>query len=234
MSKKLLIVESINDQYFIEAIKNFLNTNSPDISPPICAIDDYECLSGLNLAKLSQKLFDIKQEIDSEDGQEIDANEATTDKIGILLDADNEGIANRIDLINQALQSHFPDVTIENPNCWYHSDSWDVDIACHILNVDGKGELETLLKRISAKKAIFADCLEKWQACIPPDKQLNQKNFDKFWLSVYLRYDGCSKQEIKQAGRKCHFEASMKKNIWDFEHPALTELKTFLCLFNTN
>lgn len=228
MSKRILIVESINDQYFIEAVKNFLNTNTPDISAPICGIDDYACLEGLSKKSLSQKLFDIQQEIDSEDNQESDS---TTDKIGILLDADNQGIANRIELINQALQPNFPDIKIEHPNCWYHSDLWDVDIACHILNVEGKGELETVLKSICNQDPTLANCLEKWQDCIPTAQQLTPKQFDKFWLDVYIRYDACLKKEQKQAGRKCNFQASMQKDIWNFNHPALTELKTFLGLF---
>jgi len=50
--------------------------------------------------------------------------------------------------------------------------------------------------------------------------------------NIYQRFDCCSKNDKKQADRKCNFEASMKKNIWHFEHSLLDELKGFLKLFN--
>ena len=42
-----------------------------------------------------------------------------------------------------------------------------------------------------------------------------------------MRFDSCTKEEKKQAGRKCIFKASMQKNIWDFDHECLNELKAF-------
>ncbi|WRH66970.1 MAG: hypothetical protein RSE13_00150 [Planktothrix sp. GU0601_MAG3] len=59
---------------------------------------------------------------------------------------------------------------------------------------------------------------------------------DKFWISLYLRFDTCSRLERKQAERKCsmkNFEYIMenKKDIWNFNHPVLNEIKNFLHLF---
>ncbi len=51
----ILIVESENDKYFIESLKEFLNIYEVNIDTPICTIDDYECLNGLSKAKLEAK-----------------------------------------------------------------------------------------------------------------------------------------------------------------------------------
>jgi hypothetical protein len=50
-------------------------------------------------------------------------------------------------------------------------------------------------------------------------------------VQVYQRYDCCTNQEQKQAGRKCNNEASLKnKSIYDYDRdiPELNELKAFL------
>ena len=67
-------------------------------------------------------------------------------------------------------------------------------------------------------------------------KEIKQKDFDKFWINNYLRYDTCLKQDQKQAEKKCSmhgFEYVMehKKDIWDWAHPALDDLKEFFQLF---
>jgi hypothetical protein len=104
-----------------------------------------------------------------------------------------------------------------------------VEFSIHILNIDGEGELETLLKQIKSKDSPIADCLDAWRQCLlTKEKNIKQKDFDKFWINVYQRFDTCSKQEQKQAGRKCNFEASLKKPIYDFDQPELFELKKFL------
>ena len=98
------------------------------------------------------------------------------------------------------------------------------------MNIDGNGELETLLKEIKSSDSPIADCLESWQECLR-DKKLNKKDFDKLWIQIYQRYDGCTKKEQKQAGRKCNNETSLKdKSIYDFDKNIieLTRLKKFL------
>jgi hypothetical protein len=53
---------------------------------------------------------------------------------------------------------------------------------------------------------------------------------------MYIRFDTCSKNEKKQAERKCsmkNFDYVMtnKTKIWNFKHPVLNELNDFLNLF---
>lgn len=222
MSRNILIVESENDQYFIESLKDYLNIYDVNIDTPICTIDDYECLSGLSKVKLEAKLQELKIEIEKRG----------IEKIGILLDADNEGIAKRIELINEALKVIDKDLNLTRCNHFIKSESLEIEIACYITNVEGYGELETVLKTIKSKDSPFADCLYEWKKCLEERSQtIKDKDFDKFWVNTYQRFDCCTKKEQKQAGRKCNPEASMKKDIWNFEHSVLDGLKEFLKLF---
>ena len=222
MSNNLLIVESDNDKFFIESLKIFLNNIDLEIDFPVCSIDDYECLGGLSLASLKKKLSELKITIEKKG----------INKVGILLDADNDGIQAKLDLITNAFEDIDSSINITETNALYHSEKLGVDIACHILNIDGHGELETVLKNIKSAPSYFSDCLEQWKSCLEQEgKTISDKEFDKIWVSIYQRYDCCSIQEKRQAGKKCNPEASMKKDIWDFSHPSLNDLITFLKLF---
>ena len=196
----LLIVESINDKYFIEAFVDHLNI-AIKVDSPVC-IDEYECLGGIG--KLKNKLESLLSQTQKEG----------TDKIGIVFDADDLGIDSRTQQIQEQIDSVF-------------GKNSDVEFSIFILNVAGKGELETLLKAIKSKESPMADCLDAWQTCLQGNK-LNQKDFDKFWIQIYQRYDCCSKKEQKQVARKCDNKASVNKGIYDFDHPELDELKEFL------
>lgn len=223
MNNNLLIVESFNDKFFLEALIKHLSKNEIDVSPPICSTNDYECLEGLSQEKLSRKLDELKSNLEKH----------PREKLGIIIDADSQGIDKRIELMNTTLSILCTDVTLSEPNKLFKSNQLGMEIGCHVMNIDGHGELETVLKTIKNKESIYADCLEKWKECLTKNKKtISDKNFDKFWLNVYQRYDGCTKSEKKQAGKKCSFEASMDKaDLWDFGHPVLDDLKKFLSLF---
>ena len=110
------------------------------------------------------------------------------------------------------------------------------------MNVQEKGELETLLKTIKTKPSAYADI---WKECVKNhfnsetenknDKIISDKDFYKFWLSNYIRFDTCTSYEKKQAFRKCslyNFDYVLlnKKDIFDYDHSALDTLKRYLCL----
>lgn len=221
-SNNLLIVESQNDRFFIERLKQEHSANF-EVDAPICCISEYECLDGLSKTRLEKKLQEIKVDIDKRG----------LDKIGILLDADNKGIDARVNLINNAIKCIDSDLNILNVNTWYKSATLDIEISCHILNINGNGELDTVLKAIKSHDSTYADCLDAWRSCVVHNnKEITDKDFDKFWVAVYQRHDCCSKNDKKQAGRKCNPEASLKKPIWDFNHSVLNELKSYLAMFN--
>jgi hypothetical protein len=224
VSNNLLIVESENDKPFIERLKQEITSTDFDIDEPVCNISEYECLGGLSQTALENKLRGIKRDIAKKG----------LDKIGILVDADQDGIDAKVRLVDAAIKSIDPALNISTTNVWYQSSSLGVQLSCHVLNINGTGELETLLKTIKSRDSSHADCLEAWKNCLSAsNKPISDKSFDKFWLSVYLRYDGCSHVERKQAGKKCTLEASLKKDLWNFSHPCLTDLIHYLQTFNS-
>jgi len=200
----ILIVESENDKFFIEALISHIDINV-EIGNPICTIDEYNCMGGMG--KLKNKLEELKSRILK--GDEIN-------QVGIIFDADKVGIDARTKEINDIKNSVFQNN--------------ELDLKIFIMNIDGNGELETLLKEIKSTESPIADCLESWQECLA-DKKLNKKEFDKLWIQIYQRYDCCDKQEQKQAGRKCNNEVSLKdKSIYNFDKDCteLVKLKEFL------
>jgi len=204
----LLIVESNNDKYFIEALLKHINI-SIEIDSPVYTIDEYECLGGIS--KLENKLKSLKSQV-LKNG---------INKIGIIFDADSAGIESRTLEIQQKIDLVFGEMP-------------ELAFSIHILNVDGTGELETLLKAIKSKASPMADCLDAWQQCLSlNNKTLKAKDFDKFWINIYHRFDCCSKKEQKQAGCKCNNEASLKKSIYDFDKQELNPLKHFLKKLST-
>lgn len=222
MSSSLLIVESVNDKHFVEAVKRHLNNIDVDIDTPVCAIDDFECLDGLSQTRLENKLREVSIKIEKQG----------IEKLGILVDADNQGVESRLGLVRSALATVGSMATINSPNTWYQCDVLNVDISCHVLNLDGRGELETVLRQIKSSESVYADCLNAWKSCLEQNgKEISGKNFDKFWITIYQRYDCCSSQEQRQAARKCSTEASMSKAIWNFDHASLEQFRDFLQMF---
>ena len=218
----LIIVESHNDKFFIEKLRDVLGLSNIKVEEPICNIYDYECLGGLSETKLKQILKEIKFD--------------HYQKIGIIIDADNEGIEKRIDLINSCIRTleEVPeDFQITKINEFIRVKNLDIEIGCYITNKDGFGELETVLKAIKKEDSTYADCLDSWKTCLnSKGKEINDKDFDKFWVSNYLRFDTCTKKEQKQADKNCKNEVAIKKDIWDFENLILNDLKNFLKILN--
>ena len=207
----LIIVESKNDKFFIERLIEYYNCKNINVQ----CICEFECLDGIN--NLSRKLEEIKFD--------------RYNKIGIILDADKEGIDKRIEFINNSLKNVCDDVKITAINKLEKSFKLDVYFACYIMNVNGYGELETLLKSIIKSDSIFADCLESWRECLKThNKDISDKDFDKFYINNYIRFDTCSKKEKKHADVYCTFEYSIKKDIWDLDNNILNDLKEFLKL----
>jgi hypothetical protein len=93
----LIIVESHNDQYFLQVLIKHLNIANLQIGSPICSVDDFECLGGLSEKRLMQRLQEIK----------VDQYQ----KIGVLVDADEEGIDKRVALVKRAMTTAGADVT---------------------------------------------------------------------------------------------------------------------------
>ncbi len=156
----------------------------------------------------------------------------------MILDQDNKTSDSRILQANTALKEAFDmdenlivglgelvEVSIDKDTT--------VNIGLYLQNVSGVGNLETVLMAIKNKDSRHADCLQEWRQCIEEHSlTINDGDFNKFWITIYQRYDQCSRRERRQAGRKCNHQASMQKDIWDFNHEVLNPLKVFLQKFN--
>jgi len=209
----LLIVESAGDKYFIEALLNDMNIKLKP-TETVCSIDDYECLGGIDereQKKLEKKLKFISNRVDTGQIESID-------KIGIIFDADKVGTEQRTQDIQDKIDLVFGEDT-------------KVKFEIYIMNLDGKGELEDILKEIKTKPSLYADCLSSWRECLSQnDEHITDKIFNKFWINNYIMYDTCSNAKHRgNKSRYCIFEYAMKeKNIWNFKHPILDDLKKFL------
>ena len=212
----------------MKAMVDFINCDI-QIEEPIF-INDYESLEGLSETKLINTLKELKSDLQKRD----------IEKIGIIIDIDNCSEQERLNFVDRCIKQVFEAESLSSTKQFIDISTdygTNAKLACYFTNVGGRGELETLLKAIKAKDSTYADCLDSWKICLESQgKEINQKEFDKFWISNYIRYDTCSNQEQKQAGRKCSmsgFDYVMehKKDIWDWDNPALDDLKEFFKLF---
>ncbi|BAY78399.1 hypothetical protein NIES25_48730 [Nostoc linckia NIES-25] len=229
MSSNILIVESKNDKCFLQAVIRHLQQNI-QVAPPIISEEDYRLMEGLDKKKLTDALKDLKADI----------QKGGIERVGIIIDIDNFPEKQRISFINECVQEAFTEASLLTTVKEFVTltvEDINIKLACYFTNVDGQGELETVLKLIKNQSSVYADCLESWKNCLQNNEQkITIKEFDKFWVDMYIRFDTCSKTEKKQAERKCsmkNFDYVMthKTKIWDFEHPLLNDLKDFLHLF---
>jgi hypothetical protein len=109
-------------------------------------------------------------------------------------------------LINDCISNVFPKaITLDRVNQFtdLNFEDYPTRLACYFTNVDGKGELETVLKSIKSQDSTHADCLDRWREClISNDKKITDKSFDKLWIANYIRYDTSTKNEKKDAANK--------------------------------
>ena len=207
-----------------------MNLIDIEVSNNVIIIEDdsIETLSGLNKESLINALKSIR----------LSTKKKNISKVGILIDQDNFTKTEKLTFVNAAIAESFGEENILSNTCVFSTVSVDdkqsLDIAMFLTNVNGCGELETILKEIKSQSSIHADCLENWWNCLKMSgNDLSRKEFDKFWIQFYVRYDTCTAREQTQAGKYCTIEASMKKSIWNFDHECLNELKQFLKLFGT-
>lgn len=239
MSRSVLIVESKNDKVFIEAVVKHLNIQNVNIDEPIClGNEDFICLDGTDVnpqkpTLLIRKLNDIKTDIIKKD----------IAKIGILIDLDSNSKSDRLKMINTALENVFgfqlPKIEDENKFISINCDGQIVQISCYFTKVDQGGELETLLKEIATKDSRHANCLTAWKDCLASKgTTISDKDFDKFWITNYIRFDTCTAEEKKQAGRFCtmggegfSYIMTNKPDIFDLNSERIRELRVFIMMF---
>lgn len=239
--KNKLLVESHNDQYFIQDLIKLMSIEGTVVA--IGSFDFEHC--SVDNKKLTAKISGILT----------DAAQNNTRKIGILLDLDNEKPKDRISLVNQCIVDAFALNEFDIPQKLLTSVSQfeiftfndvEVQIACFFTNVDGNGELETVLKAIKTQKSDFADCLyEGWKTCFEAKgKQfckkgeqgdISDKELLKLWVDFYKRFDTLKKNERDEKASKWENimlgENARGGEIFNLQHEKLHDLRAFLSLF---
>ena len=224
---KRIIVESKNDKAFFEGLlKHIAPSSDIDFVNVFDGLEyekeDGTLVRGLSQSSLQKALGRAKVMIE---------NKRSAIQIGILIDADKTnigqpgmrgGIENRLQSVNEAVKAVFGVSPNFTEMCCAKSDfktitvetnifaTINIEIACHFVNVNGEGELETLLRAIAHKdKAFAANCLDAWRKCYTeklPEiaenfKIKNIENFDakelgKIWHEFYKTYDALLEQEL--------------------------------------
>ncbi|EDN68847.1 hypothetical protein BGP_5494 [Beggiatoa sp. PS] len=244
----ILIVESENDQYFIEALAKKVSSENQ-----VCRIDDYK-YSSLDEKKLTTVITGALDRV------------RNISKLGIILDMDNSTPEKRIQLINKCLKNSFHERNypvpcnlltnikefITNPL----DDYLNVKIACFFTNIDGEGELETVLKAIAFKpEPVFADCLYTgWKSCLEKNGKtigkrgepcdISEKELLKLWVDFYKRFDTLKRRDRNEKNtdwkgimlgienEKGKIKEARGKEIFDLQSDKLKELKSFLSMFD--
>lgn len=223
---KYLIVESKNDKFFFQGLLQYLAQQEKT------EVDIFEMLASLEYTNdAGKEVRGLSMDTLVRALRELLPIKTAQIQIGILIDADKNdigqngmlgGIENRLKSVNEAVKAVFG----ESPNftivCNSKSDfktisvetntfeTIDIEIACHFVNVNGEGELETLLRAIAYKdKAFAANCLDAWRKCYTeklPEiaenfKIKNIENFDakelsKMWVQFYETYDALLAKDL--------------------------------------
>ncbi len=234
----ILIVESKNDKIFVQALIEVLNIENLGVEKILIDEDDFLCLNSVDPnpkkpTNLIRKLKDVKTEI----------SKKGIKRIGVLLDIDKNRLKDRITLINTAIEKTFGKNSFEkisnvNQPVKVKYDEETIEILCYFTNVDDCGDLETVLKKIAKKDAKYADCLNQWRECLnKKGVEITEKDFDKFWVDNYIRFDTCSPKERTQADKNCSmrvFDKILQKDVFDLSHETLNGLREFLAKFRNS
>jgi hypothetical protein len=227
VGRNILIVESNNDKYFFQSVIKHLNYQI-EIAAPIFLDEDCRVMDGSDKDKLTRALKDLKADI----------QKADIDRIGIILDIDRHSAADRIKFINDYLIKVFPKAApldCINQFIDLNFEDYPIQLACYFTNVDGQGELETVLKAIKSQDSTHADCLASWRECVTNSGgKVSDKIYDKLWVNYYIRHDTATKDDKKHAATNLtlNYALEHKPSIWNLDDPLLDELKIFFKLFD--
>lgn len=245
----ILIVESENDQYFIEALVE--QVLSSDIN--VCKVDEYKH-SSLDEKKLTIEITDSLTA----------ANKNIFTKIGIILDMDNSTEGERIGLINKCLGNSFNECGYAKPNqltrtkefvSCQTNDGSEIQVSCFFTNIDGQGELETVLKAIKTKDSTFADCIYTgWLKCLGNNGKkygsrgetcdISDKEVLKLWVDFYKRFDTLTRKDRNETNtdwrgiitgltkNKKQLKEARGIEIFDLNSQKLNDIKSFLKMFD--
>lgn len=149
MGNNILVVESKNDKFFLNAIIDYLNFDIDITEPILIEESDYLSMDGLDPTKLEKALKDLKADI----------QKGEINNIGIVIDLDDQSEENRVAFVNNCLQAVFPvcqTLLKVNEFINLNFEDFDVQLACHFINVNGTGELETVLRSLAGERSFLS------------------------------------------------------------------------------
>lgn len=240
--RNYLIVESENDQYFIEALLESLNASQNTLVR--------YAIHGYGYSPIDSKGEKLANALE----QAL----AITDisRIGVVLDMDNADTASRLAFVRDALQKAITNAGLMNSNTpklqqtntlypFILDEVRPLEIACYFTHINSQGELEDVLKAIKLKDSTFADCLEEgWQKCFEAKGKkvaesgeqgdISKKELVKFWVDVYKRFDTLKKGDRNEKTTAWQAVWQRTAPIFNLNDSALDELKDFLRLFTAS
>jgi len=224
-----LITEGKDDGYFAAALIEDINKEGEN-----CSFEQYTSLGGLDQRTLVNDL----------EGKLGEIRRGKIQRIGILIDQDLFSKEERLSFFNEVIKKAFDkEHVLKDTDTLYGvevEEDTSVEIACHFMNVNGQGELETVLRAIKTKDSPHADCLNTWRDCLKAHgTSITEKEFVKNWIRDYIRLDTCSSSKFRgNKGKYCSMNCLNNilarkgdKAIFDLKATELTDLRAFLSLF---
>ena len=107
-----------------------------------------------------------------------------------------------------------------------------IEFSCHFVGLEGKGEIEDILKAIKTQDSPIADCVDRHlPICLKlTDEELRDKELVKLWFNNYQRYDTLPKNQRKSPFTTTRHIMEHRLDLFDFDKvlPELDNLKNFL------
>ncbi len=235
MARTLIIVEDDSDKFTFEAIIRHIHLQDSlaVIETPI--IDWKSIAAENNPTKPTALINGLK-------GLLNDIFIEKYDKVGIVRDMDNSNKADMLFLVNNALKEAYQDSVREIPDVNSlipinfsqdpPSNTVIVQFACHFVNLNGKGEIEDILKAIKSQPSPIADCVDSLlPGCLKiSEEELREKELVKLWFNNYQRYDTLQKIQRKSPFTTTKHIMENRTDLFDFDKDIveLNELKSFL------
>ena len=237
MAKTIIIVEDENDKYIFEAILRFIQKQDeievvPDNVQEIEFILKADESNPLTPTALILALDNLTSEFSKEN----------ITRVGIVRDMDLNTLENRILLVNNAIKGAYEITSGEIKNVNELTPiklvdkvarrEYNINFACHFVNLNGSGEIEDILKAIKAQDSPIADCVdEHLPKCLKiSEEQIKKKALVKLWINNYIRFDTLLPKDRNSKNTSMKSVMEKRTSLFDFESKLkeFEELKVFL------
>ncbi len=230
MAKAKIIVEDNNDRHTYQAIINHtklqesLSVSEVEIEWEVSSAEtNPEKPRGL-IRTLKSLLNDIRSGSIERIGIVWDIDTDAEQKLQTVLTAFDEAFGTDVIVKPFSKPNEFGSIVFDSGT----PEEIEVKVACFFVGLDGKGEIEDLLKMIKSKPSPLADCINKnLPHCLNENgiTDVNDKELVKLWINNYQRYDTLTKKN--RIGSNTTWENVMLKrgeDLFDFTKDNISEL----------